>query len=130
MSNLWDYVNAINFTKVDLFENNPLAEKDYNAFIINRSLSFFPDAIFYANEMNKFNNIPKKWQFDFLRNSLPKRKRFSKWGKKEKDSNIELIQYYFRANPEKAREILSLLTEGQIDCIKDEVNKGGKNNRL
>lgn len=130
MSNLWDYVNAINFTKVDLFENNPLAEKDYNAFIINRSLSFFPDAIFYANEMNKFNNIPKKWQFDFLRNSLPKRKRFSKWPKKETPDNFELIQNYFEVNQERAQEILSLLSQEQVNCINDYVNKGGKNNRL
>ena len=73
----FDFLNAINDTKVDLF-TDPQADKDYNAFLINRGLSYFPDTIFYANEMNKSDHIDKKMQFDFLMNSITKRKRFSK----------------------------------------------------
>jgi len=78
----FDYINAINFTKQNLFED-PQAHKDYNAWIVNKGLSYFPDTLLYANEMNRHYGIPKNWQFSFLLNSITKKKRFSKWSKKE-----------------------------------------------
>ena len=71
---VFEFINAINDTKVDLFAD-PQAKKDYNAFIVNRGLSYFPDTIFYSNEMNKFNQLDVDMQFDFLLNSIPKKKR-------------------------------------------------------
>ncbi len=78
----FDFLNSINDTKKDLFED-PQAEKDYNAFLVNRGLSYFPDTILFANEMNIKRDTPKQWQFDFLRLAIPKKKRFSKWHKKK-----------------------------------------------
>jgi hypothetical protein len=49
----FDFINAINFTKKDLFSEDPMAKKDYAPFIINRGLGYFPDTVLYANEMNR-----------------------------------------------------------------------------
>ena len=43
----FDFLNAINDTKKDLFQD-PQADKDYNAFMVNRGLSLFPDTVLYA----------------------------------------------------------------------------------
>lgn len=79
----FDYLNAINTTKKDLMKEDPLSEKDYVPFMINRGLSYFPDTIMYANEMNKYSSIPKDWQFAFYMHSIKPKKRFSKWHKKD-----------------------------------------------
>lgn len=123
----FDFLNAINDTKQNLFED-PQAEKDYNAFLINRGLSYFPDTIFYANEMNGKSYIPKQQQFDFLMNSITKRKRFSKWHKKDVQSDrLKLIQDYYKYNEERALEALSILSDEKIIIIENKMNKGGRN---
>ena len=80
---LSDFLTAINYTKESLFDTeDEMVQKDYVPFIINRCLSYFPDTIFHANEMNKLNHTEKRLQFDYLRNAIRKRKRYSKWLKK------------------------------------------------
>lgn len=122
----FDFVNAINFGKQNLFED-PQAEKDYIPFLVNRALSYFPDTVLYANAMNINNTTPKQWQFDFLRNSIPKRKRFSKWAKKDSHSeDIAAVSNYYKYSMEKASEIISLLSDKQIEYIKQQMETGGK----
>jgi hypothetical protein len=119
--NPFDYVNAVNFTKKDIFQD----EKNYNSFIINRSLSYSMDTVFYANEINR-SDIPNRMQFDFLLHSIPKKKRFNKWVKKDTLSdNISLIQNHYKYNMEKAMDVLSILSESQIETIKQQIYKGG-----
>ena len=122
----FDFLNSINETKVDLF-TDPQAEKDYSSFMINRGLSYFPDTVFYANEMNQHAELPKKMQFDFLMNSIPKRKRFSKWHKKEASTEqLIAIMACYKYNEERALEVLSILSNEQIKIIEEKMNKGGK----
>ena len=124
--NIWDFVNSINYTKIDLFED-PQAEKDYVPFIVNKSLSYFPDTLFYMNEMNSRSHLSKKMQFDFLRYSVTKKKRFSKWSKKETIAeDIAAICSYYKYSKAKASAVMSILTREQIDQIKEEMSKGGK----
>ena len=124
--NIWDFVNSINYTKIDLFED-PQAEKDYVPFIVNKSLSYFPDTLFYMNEMNSRSHLSKKMQFDFLRYSVPKKKRFSKWSKKETIAeDVAAICSYYGYSKSKAFEAISILTKEQIDQIKEEMSKGGR----
>ena len=78
--NPFEYSKAINITKQDIMVDD-LAENDYNSFIVNRSLSYFPDTVLYANEMNINHHIDARLQFDFFINIIKKRKRFSKWFK-------------------------------------------------
>ena len=122
----FDFINAITYTKEDLFED-PQAKKDYSAYIVNRGLSMYPDTIMNANAMNMYPGIPEQWQFSYLLNSISKRKRFSKWQKKDKESeNLALIKEYFGYSSEKASKVLDVLTVEQIEIIRDRMNKGGK----
>jgi hypothetical protein len=78
--------------------------------------------------MNKQFDTPKKMQFDFLMNSIPKRKRFSKWHKKDVQSDrLKLIQDYYKYNEERALEALSILSDEKITIIENKMNKGGRN---
>ena len=122
----FDFINAINLTKKNLFED-PQAEKDYVPFLVNRGLSYFPDTVLYANEMNRNSGVPKDWQFTFLLNTIPKKKRFSKWHKKDADSeSLILVKEYFGYSSEKALEALSILSDEQLAMIKEKLYKGGK----
>lgn len=121
----FEYLNSINDTKVDIMVDD-ITEKSYNGFMINRSLSYFPDTVIFANEMNRYHHIDKKLQFHFLINTIRKRKRFSKWIKPELDTDIEVVKEYYGYNNEKARQALSLLSSSQIEELKKKVNKGGR----
>jgi hypothetical protein len=122
----FDFINAINLTKKNLFED-PLAHKDYVPFIVNRGLSYFPDTVLYANEMNRNSGIPEDWQFSFFLNSIPKKKRFSKWAKKDAETEpLRLVMEYFGYSSEKAKEALSILSEEQLTMIKEKLYKGGR----
>ena len=122
----FDFINAINLTKKNLFED-PQASKDYKPFLVNRGLSYFPDTVLYANEMNRNAGIPEDWQFSFFLNTIPKKKRFSKWHKKDADSeSLTLVKEYFGYSSEKALEALSILSDDQLVMIKEKLYKGGK----
>ncbi len=123
--NPFDYVKAISYTKEDMIVDD-ITEKDYNPFIVNRALSMGIDTVLQANEMNQHSHLPKKLQFDFLLNSISKRKRFDKWQKAEKSDDIECIKAYFNYSYPKALSALSILSEKQIELIREKLNnKGG-----
>ena len=44
MSNPFDYLNAINYTKQNIMVDD-LTEKGYNSFMVNRGLSYFNDTM-------------------------------------------------------------------------------------
>lgn len=121
----FDYLNSINTTKVDIMVDEE-AEKKYGAFMVNRGLSYFQDTIFAANEMNKYHQLDSRLQFDFLINIVRKRKRFSKWFKPEESSLIEVVKEYYGYSNEKARQVLTLLSDEQLEKLKQKVSKGGR----
>jgi len=123
--NPFEYVNAINMTKKDIMVDD-LAEKSYNSYMINRSLSYFPDTVMMANEMNIYHHLDNRLKFDFLINIVRKKKRFSKWIKPETVSEVEVVKEYYGYSNEKAKSALSLLTSDQINELKKKVYKGGR----
>jgi hypothetical protein len=124
---LGDYLNAINHSKKPLMDTeDELVEKKYLPFIINRCLSYFPDTILQANEMNSYAHLDKKMQFDFLRHSIRSRKRFSKWLKNEKSEQLEAIKDCYGYSNQRADEVLSILTPEQIEHICFVMQRGGK----
>ena len=123
--NPFEYVNSINYSKKDIMVDD-ITEKDYNSFMVNRSLSYFQDTVLMANEMNKNHQIDKRLQFDFLINIVRKRKRFSKWFKNTIENDVEVVKEYYGYNNQKARQALTLLTPEQINVLKQKVNKGGR----
>ena len=125
--NFFDFLNSINVTKQDLIKDDPQSEKEYVPFMINRGLSYFHDTVIYANEMNKYASIPKKWQFDFYRNAIPKKKRFSKWHKKDQNSDdLNLVMNAYNYSSEKAAIALEILTEEQLKELRDSYSQGGR----
>ena len=123
--NPFEYVNAINYIKKDIMVDD-IAEKAYNSFLVNRSLSYFQDTILMANEMNKNHHIDNRLQFDFLINIVRKRKRFSKWFKNTVENDVEVVKEYYGYNNQKAHQALALLTPEQIVALRKKVNKGGR----
>ena len=126
MYELKDYLNSINFTKEDLMSSeDPTWEKKYPAFIVNKCLSGFIDTIIFSNEMNKYQNLPSKLQYDFFLNSLRKKKRFSPWLRKEKIKDLDAVKSYYGYSNEKAMQALKILNKTQIDYIKKKLDVGG-----
>jgi hypothetical protein len=129
MSNPFDYLNSINVTKKNMMrgtENDELAEKDYNAFMVNRGLSYFQDTIALANEMNKHHFLDKKLQYEFFINIVRPRKRFCKWSKPTDNNDLDAIKEYYNYGTQKALQALSVLTKDDIENIKIKLYKGGK----
>ena len=123
----FDFLNAINDSKKDLIKEDPLTEKDYVPFMVNRGLSYFPDTIMFANEMNKHASIPKDWQFAFYLNGVNKKKRFSKWLKKDQNSeNLKLVMREYNYSSEKAAVALELLTDENLKQLKAKYVEGGR----
>lgn len=125
--NPFDYLNSINFDKKDLMQDDPLAEQKYPAFMVNRGLSYFPDTIMFANQMNGFAHLDSKLQYQFYLYGISKRKRFSKWAKKEPQTEtLRAVMDYYKYSEERALETISLLSTEQISIIEEKMNKGGR----
>ena len=122
----FDFLNAINESKKDLIKEDPSTEKEYSAWMVNRGLSFFSDTVMYANEMNQRHQISNKWQFQFLLNSIPKKKRFSKWFKREEEKHLKLVMDCYGYSSEKAKQVLTILTPEQLKTIEEKQYTGGR----
>ena len=67
MAKLGDFLKSINQTKKNVMDEDPLTEKEYPPFVVNRTLSYFLDTVMYESEINTKSHVDNKLQFDFLR---------------------------------------------------------------
>lgn len=120
----------INNGKKNLIRTGDMDEGEYGgkSFIINRALSMNVDTVLYANEMNQQYNLDPLLQYDYFINSIRKKKRWSKWAKAQQSVNLELVKTYYNYNEQRAREVLELLSDTQIENIRLRLSKGGTNN--
>jgi hypothetical protein len=128
MASPFDYINAISHSKNNLIrdsEDPAQAEKEYNAYLVNKGLSYFIDTILFANEMNSHHHLDAKLQNDYLINNIRSKKRFAKWVKKLSEDDLEVVKIYYGYNDEKARQALSILSDDQLALIKKKQDKGG-----
>jgi hypothetical protein len=109
----FDYVNSITTTKENLIVDD-ITEKAYAPYMVNRSLSNFLDTVFYSNEMNRLHGLDKKMQYDFLRLSIKKAKRFSKWAKAEKSEEIDAVKFVYHVSNEKARSYIKTMKQEDV----------------
>jgi hypothetical protein len=121
----FDFVKAVTSSKIDLIKDDPDAISGYVPFIVNRSLSYHADCLFYANELNRYWELPKEAQFKFYLNSLRRAKRFAPWVKKLSSDDLSAVQEYYGYSIKKAQQALALLTEEQLTRIRQKLNKGG-----
>lgn len=126
MATLFEFLDSINTSKKDLMIDVQ-NEKEYLPFMINRGLSLFHDTCLLANEMNKYPDLSKRMQYDFYLHGVTKKKRFSKWHTKEKESSdLKMLAEHMQCSYEKARVYLGLLNESQMNEIRETLNHGGR----
>lgn len=118
-----EYLKSINYTKEDLMTEE--TEKSYVPYLINHFLSGTLDTVLYANEMNTRQFMDVRMQYDYLRLSVRKNKRFSKWLKKEKPEKIEALKTFFNYSTRRAEEISSLISDDDLEAIIKSQNRGG-----
>ena len=102
------------------------AEKAYAQFLVGRGLSYFQDTVLLANEMNIAPGVDNRMHYDFLRNAVRSRKRFSKWMKKTVPAKIEVIKEYYGYSDNKAESIADLISDEDIKQMKTYLSQGGK----
>ena len=123
--NLGEILSSINHNKENILrERDEREEKQYAPYVINRCLSYFPDTIFLVNSMNCIPNVDQRMHYEFLLNSVRKRKRFSKWLKREQDHRLDWIKEYYKISDKKAREYALLLSNEEIEDIKNKTTYG------
>lgn len=124
--NPFDFVNQINSGKENIMRDaDKIVESSYVPYMTNRQLSYFPDTLHYANVMNQKSHLSNSMQFEYYLHIVRKRKRFSKWFKPENQGNIDLIKERYSCNNSRAMEILDILTDDQLDQIRESMFKGG-----
>lgn len=127
MAGPFEYVNSITSNKKDIMVDDA-EEKAYAPFIVNRSLSMFPDTIYHANLMNHYgSSLDKRLQYDYLRSAIASKKRYSKWLKRKTDEDLDLIMAKYKYSASKAKAVLSILSKEQLAIIKKSLEKGGDN---
>jgi hypothetical protein len=125
MANPFDFVNSISLSKEHLMEGgNDLNEKDYNPFLVNRALSYFPDTIFHAAAMDRSAHLGGRMQYEYYLAAVPKKKRFTKWGKARGSDEIEAVKKHFDYSTARAIEAMNILTEDQIKELVTLYTKG------
>jgi hypothetical protein len=102
--------------------------KDYSSFMGNRALSQFQELIFHAQAMNENWGLPKEVNFAFFYHSVPKKKRFSKWAKKDdaEEEKIKKLKEYYGYSTIRAREIIPIVDQLELwEHLDKELDKGG-----
>jgi len=125
----FDYINTINYSKKNLMrnsDNDELAESGYVPFLTNRSLSYFTDTLFYANEVNQYHHTDHKLQYEYLLNSVRPKKRFAKWVKTMDSDDLEMVKLYYNYSTKKALQAIAILTPSELDHITRKVTRGIK----
>lgn len=117
---------AHDLTSKERYDSDASEMKSYTKFLINRTLSYHPDLIAYANEMNIHIDISDRLHYDFLHHSIDKKRRSKKfWAKTKKYEHLELVKEYFNYSNQKALSALSVLSDKDIETITNLMNKGG-----
>lgn len=128
MASPFDFINAISNGREDPAET--LDPREYNAFIVNRGLSLYPDTVLPAQEMNKRADLPPEIQLKFLHLTVTKKKRWSQWPKKvtEDAKLIEIISSTYKMSISKAEALLKsgVFSEQDKADLLDTTNLGGK----
>ena len=124
---LKEYLKSLNETKENLMDSDdPMWEKKYSPYIINKCLAPFNDTIMLVNEMNQRHHLDSKLQYEFLLNTIRSKKRYAPWVKGDKLKDLEYVKEYFGYSNAKAKVALSILDNEQITTIKNSLNKGGR----
>lgn len=119
---VFDLIRNVSYDK--MYIEKEVVEETYSQILANKNFSLFYDTILYANAMNTCHNVTDKMNYDFYNNILPKRKRYAKWPKNNKEKNVILkkIQMYFDCGKQEAELYHRNMTNEDIDYINNYIN--------
>ena len=124
--NPFEYANDL-MKKKDYDGDYIRERKDYKPFFINRSLSYYPDLIYNANMMNEHPMLEVKAHYDFLHQTVEKKSRKKQyWIKVKKLEDLAVVKEYYKYSNKRALECLDILTEVNINHLREKLFKGGK----
>jgi hypothetical protein len=116
-SDVWTVINSLNMKD---YQSEEEILKNYNPWIVNRSMGSFKELLYHVQEMNINHFLEPKMQYDYYFYSIPKQKRFKKWLKKEQDSDdkyIRVLADLYNYSLKKAAIAWKLLNEEQRKII-------------
>ena len=125
--NPFDFVKSVSSDKTDIMVDD-IEEKAYQPFLINKSLSYHQDSVFFTNEMNCRHGVDNRLQYVFFLNTLRKRQRFSKWSKPYVSKKLDVVKEYYQMSTREAKELYTLLSDKELRELKNRMNTGGNNN--
>lgn len=124
---LWDFINDINGKHENLMrgtDNDQLAEKTYVPYIVNKQMSYFPDTIMYAQQMNR-SSVDNIMAYEYYLNSIRPRKRFAKWSKRQESEDLNLVRRHYGYDYNKAEQALALLSPQDLQNLREKYSEGG-----
>lgn len=122
--NPFDFIKSVSNNKKDLLKDNPENAKEYSAFMVNRGLSFYPDTVLIANEMNLYPDIPAASQYYYYMSAVRKGNRYSEWHKKKKDDDLDLVQMVYQVRRDIAKQYLKLLSKEDLEKLRELTDTG------
>lgn len=121
----YDWTNNISGSKEDIWTEEDSGT--YCKYVITHALSCYYDCAMLASVMDQYPDIPEKMHYDFLRLSVsPKKKRFAKWHKPEKDEAVEFLGEWFGISRSKARQFLKLISGEDLQKLQNSYDTGGR----
>jgi hypothetical protein len=127
MAKLFDYVSTIN-KKVGVYPEDNMDEFEsvYEPYVINMAFCRYPDTIQYVDFLVCNPSLSKIQHFDYLYHSIPKKNRFDKWNKVDDDIRLETISSVYNYSINKAREVVDLFSDEDLELLKTKLIKGGR----
>ena len=116
----FDYVKGINGKTYEYDLSG------YNPFLTNNTFAMHLDTILLAEEMNQAHQLSPQLQYDFYYYAVKRGKRFGFPKKPEENTNVQLVQEYFKYSTSKALQALELLSDEQLKEIRSKTDKGGR----
>lgn len=112
------WVDCLTQKNGDLMAEHGEAEYNKVSFMVNRAMSQYPDCILYAAEINLYKDLDGRYSYDFYMNTIRKKKRFAKWGKKKAgEGDILAVMEHYGYSRTKAEEAMRVLSPEQLAYI-------------
>jgi hypothetical protein len=111
-------------------EATPEEIEALSPYMFARYLSNNPVAVFWANELNNHPDIPKLYQYKFVRISFPKDKvKFIRYIKGDEIFDKDIIEYAcieYKCGKEVAVKYLEMMPESEIKKLLEKYDMGGR----
>jgi hypothetical protein len=127
MATLFDYVGTIN-NKVGVMPMDNIDEFNsvYVQYVVNMAFCRYTETIMLVDELVLMNNLTNLQHFDYLFNTVPQGKRYSKWNKADKNLELDTIVRIYNYSYDKAKQVVDLFQPDDLEKLKERLFQGGK----